>query len=516
MLSAAAASAATRFETLVASLDVLRAKIRPSQVISLPSFAISTSTGPVRRYLAPTNLIASTSNSGPLTTSRDSDGAAVRPKERENRATATVLPRASRVTIVGVIDSKETADDFLFPVDPLSTSVSIALSYQTGPIKSQTLVLSTALPSQAASPVPSSALTALGIPTGYIGITVSRGGDGGQLPSPADTSSEIQSADTQTEDREPIRASSTDSAGTWTGVPDDEERASGDAPVGAASTFEAIFYTLVIEQATGLASPGPALATRSAVGPATIHDGHFERLISGRVGAGTGPVSLGLIVNRAAAFDVLVVSVGAGDGVSGALPLRASGPLAGAMSEEPVSRTVDLRDALALELAWYLLDEGILSQDADDLSAGSPIALPLLLTANDQPDATQNKTESMSLRVADWPPASSEFNGGEARLGQHCVLIDNGGASASDGATDWTPNGEGVEPSATESVEKQETDTQRTQFVRAVVTMGWALAFTFLLPDLSAFFMSRTDKSRFKRSKVLLSLGRGRQPKPEN
>jgi hypothetical protein len=191
--------------------------------------------------------------------------------------------------------------------------------------------------------------------------------------------------------------------------------------------------------------------------------------------------------------DGVLVLVSAGDSTNRALALRGSGPIAGALSEGPLTRTVDLRDAIAMELAQLLLDANAGQETGSDASKPLEGMLIEVSATGLEPGSSitiERFSQGIVLVGSQWPPSPGTGVVGDAPMS----LFPAPGLLTSDAETEAMAAAEnGLLPAeatdASQASESQaKTEREKGNALRTGLTIAYGLAFTFLLPDLAAFF----------------------------
>jgi hypothetical protein len=196
-------------------------------------------------------------------------------------------------------------------------------------------------------------------------------------------------------------------------------------------------------------------------------------------------------------------------GSSRALPLRASGPLGGALADGPQTRPVDLRDALALELAKRLLEEVTTPADGDGASEEVDLVSPPVEKAGGWVQVVASfDVESVArgnLQLGPvWPiepsvgdliaPPTSLLDGQFATNSTSTVPGDVALATSSQSTT-----------TAGNDANQTHVQSKRKNAMRLGLGLAYALAFSCLLPDLTAYFQARRYRTKLAQRSRLFS-----------
>jgi hypothetical protein len=267
-----------------------------------------------------------------------------------------------------------------------------------------------------------------------------------------------------------------------------------------------LHYTIQVEQLAFDLSPGVVSpvssgnmipSTPSSLGTIALGayvPGIAVSLPPDRITAGSSSVGT-------AQLESVAQEISTGEGAAGSLPLRSSAPMAGKLTEGPTTRTVDLHDALAFELAWLLTESGFdESGNSDNSQDGNyatiEVAIPGVEHQATKP--TERLANGLVLVGVDWPQTPQQMPAAAP-----LPLL---GASAENnaGGLQNRTNLAGSEPALTDELRnasdrtKNETE-ERNQALRTGLTIAYGLAFMFLLPDLTSFLQGRR---RIRRSKA--------------
>lgn len=469
------------------------------------------------------------------------------------RPVATTLPVSTKMQVRGVWPSNATGVYYDLPVSSTATSVVVTLTISPQPTSASTtptITLPSAVGAATAARYQTPARSSAVVPTagplhptrmivGFKTVTnLPALPDSPQFdPLPA-SSAELAtlflvrpriSAESSADSPSAVVPNSADSASettrstsSSTTPPDD---ASATAPrhlAGPLSLPVPLVYTLEIEQQFASAEyesgdlhapvPLPALPPDA---PVAVQNPSIS------TGSAIAVYDFSDLSTGAIATDVVIVVADA-DGLGQALPLKASGPIAGVMSDGPTTRTVDSSDALASELNDALVDpeaepQGDGTQPKTVQSSVVTIVLSSAQPVSAEPAAARPSSESELVGVA-WPPTSVP-----ASLPSDIVLMSDPATATTESvvATDTaavtsenSAEGEAVASEASSS----ESMIERSHALRTGLALIYGVAFTFLLPDLTSFFQPR----RVARGAGLLKrkstrvLKRARRPAPDN